>query len=78
MLLWEWNTRTYLRSVQTDPADFSHVRHCGSAERDKSNLGNLVDGTTINYKETGFVRHLLSISNSDCVDNVRHPGRDAQ
>lgn len=79
MLLREWNTGTDVRSVQADPADFSDGRHCGSAERDKSNLGSLVDGTTINHKETGFVRHLLcSGSDSPCEDTVRHPGRDAQ
>lgn len=79
MLLWEWNTGTDVHSVPADPADFSDGRHCGSAERDKSNLGNLVDGKTINHKETGFVRHLLcSGSDSPCEDTVRHPGRDAQ
>lgn len=79
MLLWEWNTRTDLRSVQLDPADFSNVRHCRSAEREKSNLGNLVDGTIINHKGTGFLRSLLcSISNSDCEDSESHSGRNAQ
>ena len=79
MLPWEWNTRTDLSSVQLDPADFSNVRQCRSVEKEKSNLGNLVGGTIINHKETGFLRCLLcSISNSDCEDSMNHSGRDVQ
>lgn len=53
------------------------MRYCRSAEREKFNLGNLVDGIIINYKGIGFLRSLLClILNSDCEDSESYLGRN--